>query len=204
MEITELQISHSFVITPTVHTDERGDFWENYRFDKIEEKIGHPFKLRQANTSISQRGVFRGIHFANLTPGQAKYVSCVSGEILDVVVDVRLGSPTFGKVELINLSDSNRKSLYLSEGLGHGFVALSDSAVVNYLVSGVYDPLSEHSINPLDFNIDISQYGDFQYVISEKDSKSPGISEALERGILPTWDQALKRYEELRSEKEPS
>lgn len=197
MDIIGLQIPHSYVVTPKVHSDDRGDFWEWYKFDKLAAEIGHPLSLRQANASVSKRGVFRGIHFAELNPGQAKYVSCTSGEVLDIVVDIRVGSPTFGKVETVLLNDSNRRSVYLSEGLGHGFIALSDIAVVTYLVSGVYDPLREHGINPLDFEIDFDLPEDLEIHLSPKDKDAPTLLEAQAQGLLPTWEASLFRYAEL-------
>lgn len=185
------------MVTPKVHSDDRGDFWEWYKFDKLAAEIGHPLSLRQANASVSKRGVFRGIHFAELNPGQAKYVSCTSGEVLDIVVDIRVGSPTFGKVETVLLNDSNRRSVYLSEGLGHGFIALSDIAVVTYLVSGVYDPQREHGINPLDIEIDFDLPEDLEIHLSPKDKDAPTLLEAQAQGLLPTWEASLFRYAEL-------
>ena len=197
MDIIGLQIPHSYVVTPKVHSDDRGNFWEWYKFDKLAAEIGHPLSLRQANASVSKRGVFRGIHFAELNPGQAKYVSCTSGEVLDIVVDIRVGSPTFGKVETVLLNDSNRRSVYLSEGLGHGFIALSDNAVVTYLVSGVYDPQREHGINPLDIEIDFDLPEDLEIHLSHKDKDAPTLLEAQAQGLLPTWEASLFRYAEL-------
>jgi dTDP-4-dehydrorhamnose 3,5-epimerase len=197
VDIIGLQIPHSYVVTPKVHSDDRGDFWEWYKFDKLAAEIGHPFSLRQANASVSKRGVFRGIHFAELNPGQAKYVSCTSGEVLDIVVDIRVGSPTFGKVETVLLNDTNRRSVYLSEGLGHGFIALSDNAVVTYLVSGVYDPQREHGINPLDIVIDFDLPEDLEILLSPKDKDAPTLREAQAQGLLPTWEASLFRYAEL-------
>lgn len=197
MQIIELGIPNSYVVTPLVHSDIRGDFWEWYRFDKLSEKIGHPLSLRQANASVSQKGVLRGIHFAELQPGQAKYVTCPFGEILDIVVDIRVGSPTFGKVETVLLNSQNQKAVYIAEGLGHGFLALTDNAVVNYLVSSVYDPQLEHGINPLDPSFTIEMPENIDYSLSPKDLDAPTLQEALDGGLLPTWNQALRRYQEL-------
>lgn len=184
-------------MTPKVHSDERGDFWEWYRFDQLEKVVGHSLSLRQANASVSKKGVFRGIHFAELHPGQAKYVSCPFGEVLDIVVDIRVGSATFGQVETVLLNDHNRRAVYLAEGLGHGFIALSDNAVVNYLVSNVYDPKREHGINPLDPVFGLDMLENFEVSLSPKDVDAPSLQGALNLGILPTWENALARYAEL-------
>jgi dTDP-4-dehydrorhamnose 3,5-epimerase len=195
--VTSLNIPHSFVVTPKVHSDDRGDFWEWYRFDQLSKVVGHPLSLRQANASVSKKGVFRGIHFAELHPGQAKYVSCPFGEVLDLVVDIRVGSPTYGQMETVLLNDKNRRAVYLAEGLGHGFIALSENAVVNYLVSSVYDPQREHGINPLDPALSLEIPDNISLSLSPKDLDAPTLQQALEQGLLPTWKEALARYADL-------
>ncbi|WP_298122872.1 dTDP-4-dehydrorhamnose 3,5-epimerase family protein, partial [uncultured Aurantimicrobium sp.] len=135
MEVQPLSIPGSFVVTPKIFEDDRGAFLEWYRADKLEEVLGYSLDLKQANSSVSKRAVVRGIHFAELGPGQAKYVTCPFGAVLDFIVDIRVGSPTFGKWDSVILDDQNRKAVYLSEGLGHAFVALTENTFVNYLVS---------------------------------------------------------------------
>ena len=197
MDVTGLTIPHSYVVTPKVHSDDRGDFWEWYKFDQLSKHVGHPLSLRQANASISRKGVLRGIHFAELHPGQAKYVTCPFGEVLDIVVDIRVGSATFGQVETVVLNDKNRKAVYLAEGLGHGFISLTDNAVVNYLVSGVYNPQLEHGINPLDPVLGLTDIENIEISLSPKDLAAPSLDEALENGLLPTWEESLARYKQL-------
>ena len=200
MHIRELSVSDSFEVTPIVHRDDRGLFMEWYRFDALEQRVGHALELRQANTSVSRRGVVRGIHFADVSPGQAKYVTVPFGAVLDFVVDVRVGSPTFGQWDSVLLDDVDRKAVYLAEGLGHAFVALTDGATVSYLVSGVYDPAHEHGVTPLDDEIGLvfpPEAGEL--LLSDKDSGAPSLAEARDRGLLPLWQQAHSRYEELRS-----
>src|SRR5690606_21424643 len=117
---------------------------------RLAEAVGHPLTLAQANLSVSAAGVVRGIHYAEVPPGQAKYVTCPSGAVLDVVVDLRVGSPTFGRWEAVRLDDVDRRAVYLTEGLGHGFCALTEGATVAYLCSTTYHPAAERSIHPLD------------------------------------------------------
>ncbi|HTU08162.1 MAG TPA: dTDP-4-dehydrorhamnose 3,5-epimerase family protein, partial [Trebonia sp.] len=121
----QLGVEGAWVYTPTVHADERGSFLETFRGEEFAADLGYRLDVAQVNCSVSRRGVIRGIHYADVPPGQAKYVSCVSGAIVDVVVDLRTGSPGFGKWEAVRLDSENRRSLFLAEGLGHGFMAVS-------------------------------------------------------------------------------
>lgn len=168
---------------------------ERFRVDKLLEQTGHYLAVKQVNVSHSSKDVFRGIHFAGIPSGQAKYVSVVSGEILDYVVDLRVGSPTFGKWESFELTSSNNKSLFVAEGLGHGFLVTSEHATVSYLVSNVYQPENEFELNPLDetislkFPVDASQLN-----FSDKDRGAPLLAELLCSGKLPTLEQALSQY----------
>lgn len=198
MLIEELRIRGGFLVTPKVHGDARGVFLEWYRHDALTEAVGHPLTLAQANCSVSTRGVIRGIHFADVPPGQAKYVTCLSGAILDVIVDVRLGSPTFGEHVAVRLDDEQRQALYLAEGLGHGFCVLSETATVAYLCSTVFNPEVERGIDPTDPDLDLPWPTDIEPVLSDKDCAAPSLSAAQQQGILPTWQAYLARQEELR------
>ncbi|MFC7590554.1 dTDP-4-dehydrorhamnose 3,5-epimerase family protein [Nonomuraea antimicrobica] len=160
---------------------------EGFRAADLREALGHSMELAQVNCSISRRGVLRGLHFADVPPGQAKYVMCVSGAVLDVAVDLRVGSPTFGRWEAVRLDDSARCGLYLAEGLGHGFLALSESATVVYLCSTAYDPAREHGVHPLDPDLAIEWPLDGEPVLSAKDAAAPTLQQALDAGLLPTW-----------------
>lgn len=199
MQIRELSIPDAYEITPTQHVDERGVFLEWYRFDRLEETVGHALELRQANTSVSRRGVLRGIHFADVPPGQAKYVTATRGTVFDVVVDVRVGSPTFGQWDAVVLDEKDRRGIYLGEGLGHAFLALDDHSTVSYLVSDVYRPEAEHSVNPLDpeigvrFPVEVHESG-----LSGKDLSAPMLAEAAASAILPTWSAVRSHIDGLR------
>ncbi len=181
-----LDIEGAWLMTPVIHGDDRGSFLEWFRSETFAEAVGHPFRLAQANCSVSARGVLRGIHFADVPPGQAKYITCVSGRILDVIVDIRAGSPTFGQWASAVLDSASRTAVYLSEGLGHGFAALEDGSTVVYLCSEGYAPEREHEIHPLDPALGIDwQVADPQ--LSPKDSAAPNLAEALDAGLLPDW-----------------
>ncbi|HEY8473941.1 MAG TPA: dTDP-4-dehydrorhamnose 3,5-epimerase family protein [Natronosporangium sp.] len=177
MKIRPLPIAGAWEVTPEQHGDRRGRFLEWYRHDRLTEAVGHPLPLAQANLSVSARGVVRGIHYADVPPGQAKYVTCVRGAVLDVVVDLRRGSPTFGTWEPVRLDDVDHRAVYLAEGLGHGFCALTDDAVVAYLCSTTYHPAAEHAVNPLDPALGID-WGIDAPVLSDRDAAAPSLAEA--------------------------
>jgi dTDP-4-dehydrorhamnose 3,5-epimerase len=198
-------VPDSYEITPIQRADDRGVFLEWYRFDLLEEVIGHPLDLRQANTSVSKRGTVRGIHFADIPRGQAKYVTATYGAVLDFVIDIRVGSPTFGKWDSVLLDDKDRKAIYLSEGLGHMFVALTENATVSYLVSDTYNPGKEHGINPLDPEIGLvfpEEAGEL--LLSPKDTEAPSLAEAAASGLLPTFDAARQFYASLNTSSSPN
>ena len=195
-----LGIEGAWVFTPSVHGDDRGVFLEAFRGAEFAADLGYRLDVAQVNTSVSRRGVIRGIHYADVPPGQAKYVTCVAGAILDVVVDLRAGSPTFGSWETVRLDDEGRRALFLAEGLGHGFQALSDSATVLYLCSTPYTNGREHGISPLDPAIGVGwQYesGDVP-VLSDKDAAAPSLDEALRGGQLPSYAECVAYATELR------
>ena len=186
MKVRPLTIEGAWECTPVQHRDQRGTFLEWYRFDALAAAVGRPLELAQANLSTSARGVVRGIHFADVPPGQAKYVTCMSGAVLDVVVDLRVGSPTFGAWESVLLDDEERRAVYLAEGLGHAFCALTDGATVAYLCSSTYRPEHEHGVDPLDPALGITWPAD-PPLLSGKDAQAPSLAGALAAGLLPQW-----------------
>lgn len=204
MLIRELSVPGAFEVTPQVHTDDRGSFLEWFRSDRFVEATGHEFTIAQANASVSAAGSIRGIHFAELPPGQAKWVTCLHGAVVDVVVDIRLGSPTFGRWEAVLLDDTDRRGIYLSEGLGHSFMAIQDDSVVSYLCSAPYAPGREHGVHPLDPAIGIEwpttdRAGrSLEQILSAKDDRAPSLAEAERQGLLPTYDAALDFVASLR------
>ena len=196
MQIRPLSIKGAWEIVPKLHGDPRGLFTEWYRFDRLAEAVGHPLDLRQGNLSVSAKDVVRGIHFADVPPGQAKYVTCTRGAVLDVIVDIRTGSPTFGEWEFVRLDEDERKAVYISEGLGHGFAALTDDATLTYLCSTAYSPTGEHGIHPLDPDLAIKWPVDVPQ-LSEKDAAAPTLREARESGLLPDYGTCLKYSDSL-------
>ena len=192
MKVEPLRIEGSWSFTPAIHGDDRGVFLESFRFEALEGAIGHRFELAQANSSVSKRGVLRGIHFADVPPGQAKYVMCATGAVLDYIIDIRVGSPTFGQWEAVQLDDVDRRAVYLAEGLGHAFIALTDEATVTYFVSSVYSPTAEHGINPLDPDVALAFPDEAgEPLLSPKDVAAPGLFEARDSGLLPDYEATL-------------
>ncbi len=186
MKLRPLTIEGAYEVTPVQHTDTRGTFLEWYRLDLLSATVGHRFALAQANLSVSARDVVRGIHFADVPPGQAKYVMCVTGAVLDVVVDVRVGSPTYGQWEAVRLDDADRRAVYVAEGLGHGFCALSPQAVVTYLCSTGYAPEREHIVHPLDPALGISWPAAVP-LLSPRDAAASSLADARAAGLLPDY-----------------
>ena len=172
--------------TPVLRPDDRGLFLEAFKASVFEEAVGHPLNLRQMNISASRIDTVRGIHFADVPPGQAKYVQCFSGRILDVIVDIRVGSPTFGRWDAVELDDVERRGLYIAEGLGHAFCALSEQVTIGYLCSEPYAPTREHGLHPLDPDLGLP-WPTADVVLSPKDAAAPTLAEALEQGLLPDY-----------------
>ncbi|MEV0583058.1 dTDP-4-dehydrorhamnose 3,5-epimerase [Nonomuraea sp. NPDC050310] len=185
-----LSIDGAWVYEPRVHADPRGSFAEAFRAADLP----HPFELAQVNCSVSGRGVIRGIHFADVPPSQAKYVMCVAGAVLDVVVDVRVGSPTFGRWEAVELDDRTRAAVLIAEGLGHAFMALSEEATVLYLCSQPYSPGREHGVHPLSAGI---EWPELAPVLSEKDAAAPTLEQARAGGLLPSFEECREFYTTL-------
>ncbi|MEW2359035.1 dTDP-4-dehydrorhamnose 3,5-epimerase [Spirillospora sp. NPDC029432] len=188
-----LSIEGAYAFTPRVHGDDRGSFHEWFRTDLLDQ-AGHSFSLAQANCSVSSRGTLRGIHFADVPPSQAKWVTCVRGAILDAVVDIRVGSPTFGKYDAVRLDAENRRCLYIAEGLGHSFMALTDDTTVIYLCSEPYAPAREHGVHPLDPDLGIAWPEGVEPVLSPKDAAAPSLAEAEKAGLLPSYQDCLDFY----------
>ena len=194
-----LDIEGAWVITPRIHTDRRGSFLEWFRETEIQAALGHGLPVAQANCSVSARGVIRGIHFSDVPPGQAKYVGCMSGAILDVVVDLRVGSPGFGRWTAVPLDAQSRRAVFIAEGLGHAFVTLSDEATVLYLCSTPYAPGREHGVHPLDPDLGIEWPGGAETILSNKDAAAPSLAQARSAGLLPDYGDCLAHAARLRS-----
>jgi dTDP-4-dehydrorhamnose 3,5-epimerase len=172
MKVTPLGIEGAWLLESPIHPDDRGVFREWFNSDGLKDSELPIFEVRQANTSMSAKGVIRGIHFSSEQNGQAKLVTCTFGSVLDVVVDLRPDSHTFGSHIRIKLSAVEGKSLFISKGLGHAFQSLEDNSTVTYLLDKEYNPDEEFGITPLDLSLDIP-WNKSGLNISKKDAEAP-------------------------------
>src|SRR5271165_5452139 len=204
MQAHELDIAGAWEITPRLNSDSRGLFFEWLTDRGFTGFAGHRLDVRQANCSVSAAGVLRGLHFAQLPPSQAKYVTCLSGSVFDVVVDIRLGSPTFGHWDSVLLDDQDRRSVYLAEGLAHGFLALHDDSTVMYLCSSGYNPEREHTVLATDPAIGIEWPSVPRGVrMSDRDRAAAPLDLVRAAGLLPRWEDAEAYVQELRRRPQP-
>ena len=187
MHVERLPIDGAVLVTPRQLHDDRGLFVESFRGDVLAEHLGHRPDVVQTNVSVSARGTVRGIHFADVPPGQGKYVTALRGSMLDYVVDVRVGSPTYGHSVAVLLDTVHLRAVYLSEGLGHAFVALEDDTTAVYLCTTTYNPAGEHRIHPLDPAVGLELPGDLVTLLSAEDAAAPTLAEAEASGLLPTY-----------------
>jgi dTDP-4-dehydrorhamnose 3,5-epimerase len=195
----ELTVRDAYEFTPRIFPDNRGLFVAPFQEPAFVDAVGHPLRVAQTNHSVSRRGTIRGVHFAETPPGQAKYVYCPRGALLDVVVDIRVGSPTFGRWDAVRLDAVDFRAIYLAEGLGHGFVALEDDTAMSYLCSEGYNQAGEHGITPLDPALHLPWPAGVEQILSEKDTAAPTLAEAERQGLLPRYEVCVSFYEKLRA-----
>jgi len=202
MEIQETAVPDAYRVTPQLIRDERGSFHESYKYEELARRTGHVFRPLQVNYSVSVRDTVRGMHGVLIPPGQAKFVSCVRGRLLDVVVDLRLGSPTFGVYDTTVLDAQEGTAVYVAEGLVHGFVALTDDACISYLCSTTYVPGTQFEIAPFDPELSLpwASHLTGPPLLSDKDRKAPTVAAAADRGILAHYNDCRALYTRLRKE----
>jgi len=181
-----LSIEGTWLATSPILNDDRGNFREWFKSAELQKATGINFNVEQANVSLSSAGTLRGIHYSIAPRGQAKWITCIYGSIRDVIVDIRPDSQTFGQWIAVELKGDSGEAILISEGLGHGFLALEDNTAVAYLVSSPFSPTDEFEINPLDESIGINWGMDLGALkISEKDKIAPTLVERLAEGKLP-------------------
>jgi dTDP-4-dehydrorhamnose 3,5-epimerase len=177
MKFIKTEISDVYIIEPSVFGDNRGYFLESFNLEKFEENV-YPIKFVQDNESKSSKGVLRGLHFQKPPFNQAKLVRCIEGRVMDVAVDIRKGSPTYGKHIAVELSGENKKQLFVPRGFAHGFSVLSETAVFAYKVDNDYAPEYDAGIRWNDTNLNIN-WGleENDVLVSGKDKTLPFLSE---------------------------
>ncbi|MFH9138861.1 dTDP-4-dehydrorhamnose 3,5-epimerase family protein [Streptomyces sp. NPDC017524] len=200
MQSRELSVEGAIEFTPQVFDDERGIFLSPYQESAFSGTTGHSlFRVAQTNHSRSQQGVVRGLHYTRTPPGCAKYVYCARGRTLDIAVDIRVGSPTFGRSDAVLLDTEDFRAVYFPVGVAHGFVALEDDTVVSYLLSGEYVPENELALSILDPELALPIPGDIEPILSGRDLAAPTLEKAASDGLLPDYAECLAIDRALRS-----
>ena len=187
MRVIETAVPGAYVLTPDLITDERGAFHEAVRVDELENTVGRPFRPMQINYSTSRNNVLRGIHSVTVPPGQAKFVTCVRGAVRDIVVDLRGGSPTFGAHHVTVLDPISARSVYVPEGVGHGFLTLADDTCICYVLSTAHVPGTQIDIDPLDPELALPWEFTEAPLVSAKDAGAQSVAEARTAGLLMPW-----------------
>jgi dTDP-4-dehydrorhamnose 3,5-epimerase len=183
MEFEELGIKGAWIARSPVHQDDRGYFREWFKSEEVHSATGLQFNVEQANISSSNKGVLRGIHYSVALHGQGKWITCITGSIWDVIVDIRPTSPTFKKWIGVELIGGSGDAIFISGGLGHGFVSLQNASNVAYLLTSKYSPKEEFEISPFDPELGIP-WPNTQLFLSDKDQSAPTLQELLDTGNL--------------------
>lgn len=172
MNLTETKLKGCFVIEPEIFEDSRGQFFESYHKQKFEIAIGQQVDFVQDNQSLSKQGVVRGLHFQNEEYSQSKLVRVITGEVLDIVVDLRIKSATFGQHFKLKLSEENQKMIFIPKGMAHGFLTLSENAIFSYKCDKYYHPAAENGIIFNDETLEIDwEYPADKIILSQKDKE---------------------------------
>ena len=186
MIATELSIPGTYLLESPVHADDRGFFREWFSLPVLA-AAGLGFAAQQANLSVSKRDVVRGLHYSVVPQGQAKLVTCALGEFDDVIVDIRVGSPTFGTVEVVSLAVDAGRSVLLPVGVAHGFCVTSDLAAICYLLSSPFNGPMELEIDPFDPDINVAWQLRGGAIVSEKDAHAPSLAQRRAADELPLF-----------------
>ncbi|KAA8887615.1 dTDP-4-keto-6-deoxy-D-glucose epimerase [Nocardia colli] len=190
MRVRDLAVAGALAVDAPAFADDRGSFATPLDAEALAAELGRPlFPVAQGAMSRSRQGVFRGVHYTLPPPGRAKFVWCAHGRCLDIVLDVRVGSPTFGVHEVLELDGSAERGLYLPIGVAHAFLALEDDTVMTYLLSGGYIPENEYALDPRDPALGLDLRG--ALILSERDTAAPTLAEAAERDLLPRYADCL-------------
>lgn len=198
VRVRPLRVRDALELVAPQFRDDRGLLTAPFQSQVVEEAVGHRMPVAQANVSVSRRGALRGIHYADVPPSQAKLVTAVSGALLDFVVDLRVGSPTFGLWDCVLLDTVDRRAVYVPEGMGHALFALEDGSTALYLCSTPFTPGRERGVNPFDSDVALALPAGVEPVVSAKDAAAPTLEEARRDGLLPSFEACVALYASLR------
>lgn len=192
MEVRALAVEGALEFTPDRYVDDRGFVTTPFEVGAFAEAHGGPlFPVAQTIHSCSRRGVVRGMHYTVTPPGMAKYAYCAAGQALYMVLDIRVGSPTFGRCDAVLMDQRAFRSMYLPVGVANGFVALTDDTVISYMISKPYVTEDERALSVLDPALRLPVPDDVELVMAERDRRASTLDEALRRGELPDYEQCL-------------
>jgi NDP-hexose 5-epimerase len=189
VRISTMAIPDAYRIEPEPLSDSRGHFYESVKNSALLGSTGRGLTVRQVNFSVSKRNTLRGIHGTKVPPGQAKFVTCVRGRALDIAIDIRVGSPTFGGYDITYQSPESGTAVYLPDGIGHAFLALADDTTMCYLCSAEYEPGTMIDIDALDPDLALPWELTGPPIRSAKDAAAPTLAQAAAAGLLPTYEQ---------------
>jgi epimerase EvaD len=190
MRVRELAVEGSFEFSIPRFPDDRGFFVSPFLGSAFTETCGWaPFPLAQSSFSMSRAGVARGMHYTATPPGNAKYVYCANGKALDIVLDIRVGSPTFGRWDTVVLDPAEPRAVYFPIGVAHGFVAQADDTIMTYLMTGEYVQENELALDLLDRELRLPVPAESAPLLSERDRVAPTLAEARSAGLLPHYEQ---------------
>lgn len=193
MEYRALKVQGAFAFEPYAFPDERGRFTAPFQETVFTAAVGHPFPAtRQANCSTSRRNVLRGVHYTRTPPGTAKYVYCAHGKALDIMVDLRVGSPTFLAWDAVTLDADNPTAVYFPLGVGHAFLSLRDGTAMCYMLSGEYVGDDEHAVSALDPALGLPLSHERDLIVSARDREALTVSEAHALGLLPRYQDCVE------------
>lgn len=198
MQARKLAVEGAIEFTPRVFPDDRGLFVSPFQEEAFAEAHGSPlFPVAQTNHSMSKRGVVRGIHYTVTPPGIAKYVYCARGRALDIIVDIRVGSPTFGKWDAVLMDQRDFRTMYFPVGVGHAFVALEDDTVMSYMLSAGYVAQNELALSALDPALGLPIGTEVEPTLSERDQAAITLAEAERQGLLPDYATSVELERQL-------
>ena len=189
MRISAMAVPGAYRIEPEPLMDSRGHFFESVKNSAMLASTGWELTVRQVNFSVSRRNTLRGIHGTTVPPGQAKFITCVRGLVLDIAIDIRVGSPTFGRYDLTYQSPESGTAVYLPDGIGHAFLALTDDTSMCYLCSAEYEPGTMIDIDALDPDLALPWELKEPPIRSAKDAAAPSLAQAAAAGLLPAYEQ---------------